>query len=94
LHFPVDNQREKEQIISVMKTEQNFKTRMGWLKHKFDYSGISGNPRITIAELMELQNWYEEVAEFFDDTGNRDMSQILWLREEQVNSTLHARENQ
>lgn len=76
-----------------MKTEKDFKSRAGYLSHKFYHSGINGNPIISDKELVELKDFFTNLANFMSDANNSDMVWIYRTRAESVEKMIEARKS-
>lgn len=74
-----------------MKTQQDFKSRLGYLWHKYQNSGICGSPVIFDSELQELHNGLLEVARFMRDMNNSDLVGVYFSRAEMINTMIYAR---
>lgn len=74
-----------------MKTQQDFKSRLGYLWHKYQNSGICGSPVIFDSELQELHDGLVEIARFMRDMGNSDLVGVYFRRAESINMVICAR---
>lgn len=74
-----------------MKTQQDFKSRLGYLWYKYQNSGICGNSVILDSELQELHDGLVEIARFMRDMNNSDLVEVYFRRAEMINAMICAR---
>jgi len=67
------------------------KSKLGKLYHKFQNSGIGGNPIITDNELTELFEGMLQMVFFMEDTGNRAMHHYFQLEMNRIDDVIRAR---
>jgi hypothetical protein len=67
------------------------KSKLGKLRHKFDFSGIHGNPIITDSELQELRDRMQELINFMADSKNQTMEYAFQLELQRINQVIEAR---
>lgn len=67
------------------------KSKLGKLYHKFQNSGIEGNPVITNEELTTLHNEILAVATFMEDIGHYPMKKYFHIMLDKIDNMTRAR---